>query len=141
QAKAAQIKSDYADVLSEAVFAPVDYYEEVYVYSPISWPGATVSDAGGTLAEVSADERDSNATFLSVEQIGRIDDATVVLTDETVEGKPGEGAAALAKQPTYQALPAVKSGDAYGLRYFFADRYQTGLESLNSFEATLQHLR
>ena len=48
--------------------------------------------------------------------------------------------AELAKLPTYQALPAVKAGHSYGLSYFFADRYETGLKSLESLETTLKKL-
>nr|WP_276511191.1 ABC transporter substrate-binding protein [Kineosphaera limosa] len=138
--KAAELKKTYADVLANNVFAPLDYYEEVNVYSPISWPGDTLLDAGAKLTSVSANERTENATFLSAEQLGKISDATVVLYDETVDGQPAEGAAELAKLPTYTALPAVKAGHSYGLRYFFADRYETALKSLESLEATLKKL-
>lgn len=140
EAKAAELKSTYADVLAANAFAPLDYYEEVNVYSPISWPGDVLTDAGAKLTSVSANEKTQNATFLSAEQLGRLQDATVVLYDQTVEGKPGEGAAELAKLPTYQALPAVKAGHSYGLSYFFADRYETGLKSLESLETTLKKL-
>lgn len=138
--KAAQIKSTYADVLAKNVFAPLDYYEEVNVYAPISWPGDTLVDAGAKLTSVSANQTRENATFLSAEQLGTLSDATVVLYDETVAGKPGEGAVELQKLPTYAALPAVKAKHAYGLAYFFADRYETALKSLESFEATLKKL-
>lgn len=140
EAKAAELKSAYADVLAANTFAPLDYYEEVNVYSPISWPGDVLTDAGAKLTSVSANEKTQNATFLSAEQLGRLQDATVVLYDQTVEGKPAQGAAELAKLPTFQALPAVKAGHSYGLAYFFADRYETGLKSLESLETTLKKL-
>lgn len=139
--KAAQIKNTYAGVLAENVFAPLDYYQEVNVYAPRSWPGDTLTDAGATLTSVSASEKTQNATFLSAEQLGRVSDATVVLHDQTLDGNPGQGAAELQKLPTYAALPAVKAKRAYGLSYFFADRYETGLKSLESLETTLQKLR
>lgn len=141
EAKAADLKKTYADVLEENVFAPLDFYEEVNVYSPISWPGDTIVDSGGRLTDVSATETTENATFLSAEQLGRIDDATVVLYEETQDGEPGEGAAELQKLPTYSGLPAVEAGQAFGLKYFFADRYETGLESLSSLETTLKALQ
>lgn len=140
-AKAEQIRTTYADVLAKHVFAPLDYYEEVNVYSPISWPGDTVLDAGGRLTAASAKETTENATFLSAEQLGRISDATVVLYAQTLDGKPGEGASELQKLPTYGSLPAVKAGHAYGLTYFFADRYETGLKSLESLETALKALQ
>ncbi|WP_168582666.1 ABC transporter substrate-binding protein [Gephyromycinifex aptenodytis] len=140
EAKAAEIKKTYADVLSKNIFAPLDYFNEVNVYSPISWPGDTITDAGGTLTSVSAQETKQNATFLSAEQLTRLHDATVVLYEQTVDGKPGEGAVELQKLPTYPTIPAVKAGHAYGLPYFFADRYETGLKSLEGFETILKKL-
>lgn len=140
EAKAADIKTKYAGVLAKHTFAPMDYYEEVNVYSPISWSGDMLTDAGAKLTKVSANERDENAAFLSAEQIGEVDDATVVLYEQTVEGRPGEGAAQMQALPTFQALPAVKAGNDHGLNYFFADRYETAVKSLESFEDTLDKL-
>ncbi len=140
ETKAAEIKKEYADVLAEHTFAPMDYYEEVNVYSPISWPGDTLTDAGAKLTSVSADVQDENATFLSAEQLGQVDDATVVLHEQTVDGEPGVGAQELQALPTYKTLPAVEAGNDYGLDYFFADRYDTALKSLESFENTLREL-
>lgn len=139
-AKAAELKKTYAAVLAKNVFAPLDYYDQINVYSPISWPGDTVIDAGGRLTSVSANEKVENATFLSPEQLTKLTDATVVLYEQTVDGKPGEGATAMEKLPTYKTLPAVKAGHAYGLPYFFADRYETGLKSLEGLEAVLKKL-
>lgn len=139
--KAAELKTTYASVLAGQVFAPLDYYEEVNVYSPISWPGDTLTDIGAKLTSASANERIENATFLSAEQLGKISDATVVISEETVDGKPGEGAAELQKLPTFAALPAVKAGHSYGMKYFFADRYETALASLNSLEVALKKLQ
>ncbi len=139
--KAEQIKTSYADILAKNVFAPMDYYEEVYVYSPISWPGDTISDVGGKLTKVSSGVSGENAAFLSAEQIGKVDDATVVLFDQGVDGKPTEGATGLSGLPTFKTLPAVKAGHSYGLSYFFADRYETGLKSLESLETTLKKLQ
>lgn len=140
EAKAADIKSKHADVLARHTFAPMDYYEEVNVYSPISWSGDMLTDAGAKLTKVSANERNENATFLSAEQIGEVDDATVVLHEQTVEGGPGEGAAQMQALPTFQALPAVMAGNDHGLTYFFADRYETALKGLESFEDTVEKL-
>lgn len=140
EAKAADIKAKHADVLAKHTFAPMDYYEEVNVYSPISWSGDMLTDAGAKLTKVSANERNENATFLSAEQIGQVDDATVVLHEQTVEGRPGEGAAQMQALPTFQALPAVMAGNDHGLNYFFADRYETALKSLESFEDIVEKL-
>ncbi|MEZ0493458.1 ABC transporter substrate-binding protein [Kineococcus sp. TBRC 1896] len=140
-AKAAQIRTDYADVLAGNVFAPLDFYEEVTVYSPISWPGDTVVDAGGTLTAVSRDITDENAAFLSAEQLGTVTDATAVLYEQSLDGEPGVGAAEMMALPTWQQLPAVRDGHAYGLRYFFADRYETALVALEDFEEALVAMR
>ncbi|MEW9267238.1 ABC transporter substrate-binding protein [Kineococcus endophyticus] len=141
ESKAAQIRADYADVLSGNVFAPLDFYEEVTVYSPISWPGDTVVDAGGTLTSVSRDITDENAAFLSAEQLGTVTDATAVLYEQSLAEEPGVGAAEMMALPTWQELPAVRAGHAYGLRYFFADRYETGLVALQDFEKALAAIR
>ncbi|MEL4357816.1 MULTISPECIES: ABC transporter substrate-binding protein [unclassified Luteococcus] len=140
EAKAADIRTKHAAVLSRHVFAAVDYYEKVNVYSPISWPGDTLVDAGAKLTPVSRDERQENATFLSLEQLGRLSDSTVLLYEQRPDDTPGEGATELLKQPTWRALPAVKASHAYGLPYFFADRYETGLISLEALDTILSRL-
>ena len=69
-----------------------------------------------------------------------MDVATVVLHEQTVDGEPGVGSQELQALPTYKTLPAVEAGNDYGLDYFFADRYDTALKSLESFENTLREL-
>lgn len=137
--KAAQIKTDYADVLSKNVFAAVDYYEgTTTVYTPISWIGGILSDAGATIDPVAAQVTDSNGVDLSSEQLSKLNTATIILTEQTVGGEPGIGAAEIAEVPTFKELPAVKAGHSYGISHFFADRYETGLKVLEQLEEILK---
>ncbi|WP_345713381.1 ABC transporter substrate-binding protein, partial [Kineococcus glutinatus] len=140
--RAAQIKTEYADVLSTNVIAAVDSSpEEAYVYSPISWMGGILTDIGATLPAVAATETEENAAFLSFEQLGRLDEATIVLHEQNADGTPGPGAADLAAQPTYAQLTAVREGRDYGVTQFFADRYKTALVVLDQLEAVLAEQR
>ncbi|WP_141005427.1 ABC transporter substrate-binding protein [Nocardioides humi] len=140
--KAAEIREKYADVLAENTFVALDAYEdEVSVFSPISWIGDVLADAGATPLPLVADETTENAAFLSTEELRQVDDATVVLYSETVDGELDLGAVDLQKAPTYAELTAVKAGHAYGVPYFFADRYATGLETLQALEEILQDLQ
>lgn len=142
EAKAAEIRDEYADVLSENSFAALDAYnDEVSVFGPISWIGDILVDAGATLVPLSADEQTENAVFLSAEELGQVDDATVVLYSETLDGELDQGAVDLQKAPTYAELSAVKAGKAFGVPYFFADRYTTALRTLERFEEILTQLQ
>jgi len=141
EARAAQIKETYADVIATHTFAGLDSFEEVTVYSQISWLGGILTDIGAPLPEVVADEKAENGVFLSYEQLGQVADATVVLTEQTVDGEPGPGAEELAAASTYQSLPAVTAGHAYGIRYFFADRYSLALDVLDQLEVVLEDLQ
>ncbi len=139
--RVAELRSTYGDVIDANTFAAVDSFEEVTVYSQISWLGGILDDLGAPLPEVVADETAENAAFLSYEQLGQIADATVVLHEQTVDGAPGPGAEELAAASTYQELPAVQAGHAYGVRYFFADRYSLALDVLDQLEVVLQDLQ
>lgn len=138
-AKAEQIKRDYAAQLDTTTFAAVDYYEGVTtVYTPISWLGGILKDAGAKTATVAAAETASNGVDLSSERLGELKDVDVFLTEKTVSGAEGEGAKELAAVPTFKELPAVKAGDVRGVSYFFADRYETGLKVLEQLENILK---
>lgn len=141
EARVAEIKETYGDVIAANTFAGLDSYEEVTVYSQISWLGGILHDIGAPLPAVVADETTENGAFLSYEQLGQVADATVVLTEQTVDGQPGPGAEELAAASTYQALPAVTAGNAYGIRYFFADRYTLALDVLDQLEVVLKDLQ
>lgn len=139
--KAAQIREDYGDVIEEKTFAAVDYYEnETTVYTPISWIGGILNDIEAPLVTVAADVTNLNGVDLSSEQLTDLDSATVILHEQTLDGEPGAGAAELAEVPTFQQLPAVQEGHDYGIEYFFADRYETGLKVLEQLESILQEL-
>lgn len=138
--RAAELKEKYADVLAEHTFAAMDAYETVSVYSPISWIGDILTDAGATLVPLATKDPDVNAADISFEELTQVSDATVVLYSETVDGQLDLGAQDLQKAPTYAELPAVKAGHDYGIKYFFADRYSTALEALDSLEEVLEDL-
>lgn len=141
EARVAEIKETYGDVIAANTFAGLDSFEEITVYSQISWIGGILTDIGAPLPEVVAEEKTENGAFLSYEQLGQVADATVVLTEQTVDGQPGPGAEELAAASTYQSLPAVTAGHAYGIRYFFADRYSLALDVLDQLEVVLKDLQ
>ncbi len=141
EAKAAAIKEKYATVLEKNTFAALDYFEgTTTVYTPVSWIGGILTDAGAHLAQPAAGVSDTNGVDLSSEELSQLKGATVILTEKTVAGEAGLGAQELAQVPTYQSLAPVKEGHAYGVSYFFADRYETGLLVLNQLEEILQSL-
>ncbi|WP_051702546.1 ABC transporter substrate-binding protein [Oerskovia turbata] len=140
-ARVAEIKETYGDVIAANTFAGLDSFEEVTVYSQISWLGGILADIGAPLPQVVAEETAENGVFLSAEQLGQVADATVVLTEQTVDGRPGPGAEELEATSTYQSLPAVTAGHAYGIRYFFADRYSLALDVLDQLEVVLKDLQ
>lgn len=139
--RAEELREEYADVLAENTVVALDAYEDVSVFSPLSWIGDVLTDAGATLHPLAAGEDGENAVFLSFEELGQLADADVVLYSETVDGEPDLGAVDLQSAATYDELPAVKAGHAYGVRYFFADRYSTALIALDSLEPVLQQLQ
>lgn len=137
--KVDHIKTTYGDKLEEYTFAPIDHFEgNVSVYTPISWLGGIITDIGGTLDPVSAEVTDRNGTDLSTEQLTKLSDTSIILTEMGVDGEPGAGAAELADVPTYQQLPAVKAGHAFGVTHFFPDRYETANIVLDQLEDILK---
>lgn len=139
--KAAEIKQKHATVLQDAVFAPVDYYEgTTTVYTPISWLGGILTDIDATITPVAASTTDTNGVDLSSEQLTQLQDATVILHEQTQDGQPGPGAAELAQVPTFAQLPAVQDGHDFGVEHFFADRYETGLQVLEQLDEILGRL-
>lgn len=139
--KAADIKRDHADVLARYTFAPLDHYEgTVTVYTPVSWLGGILTDAGATLDPLSASVSDTNGVDISIEQLGRLSDRSVILTEQTVDGEPGIGAQELQSVPTYLELPAVREGHTSGVTYFFASRYETALDVLDQLDGILSTL-
>ncbi|WP_435298927.1 ABC transporter substrate-binding protein [Timonella sp. A28] len=138
--KAQEIKEKYADVLSTHTFVALDAYEDVSVFSPLSWIGDILADAGVNTLPIAQNETKENAAFLSFEELTQVNDADVVLYSKTVDGQLDLGAQDLQNQPTYNELAAVKKGNAYGITYFFADRYSTGLIALESLEDVLEDL-
>lgn len=141
EAKTAEIKTAYADVLATTTFAPVDYYEGIVtVHTPISWIGGILTDVGAKLDPVSANVTDGNGVNLSTEELGQLSAAGVILTEKDLDGQAAPGAEALLTLPTYTNLPAVASGHSFGVTYFFADRYETGLVVLDQIEDILAAL-
>ncbi|MBD8019902.1 ABC transporter substrate-binding protein [Brevibacterium gallinarum] len=133
------IKGTYDDKLKEYTFAPIDHFEgNVSVYTRISWLGGIITDMGGKLDPVSAGITDRNGTDLSTEQLTKLSDKSIILTEMGLDGKPGAGAAELAGVPTYQQLPSVKAGHAFGVKYFFPDRYETANIVLDQLEDILK---
>ncbi|MGO2660146.1 ABC transporter substrate-binding protein [Mycetocola reblochoni] len=140
-AKAAEIASEHADVLDQVTFAPIDHYEgTVTVYTPISWLGGILTDAGATIDPIAAEVTDSNGVDISTEELGTLSDDSVILTEKTVDGQPGLGAEELESVPTYTELPAVVDGRSFGVSYFFADRYETGILVLDQLDGILDEL-
>lgn len=135
--KAAEIKSKYSGVLGEKKFAAVDAYKEVTVYSPSSWLGGILTDIGAQIVPLGAEVKDANGAFISFEELGKLDDADIILHESTLDGQPGPGAADLAAKPLWKELPAVKDGHAYGVKYFFADRHETALMVLDQLDEIL----
>lgn len=139
--KTEHIKATYGDKLKDYTFAPIDHFEgNVSVYSPISWLGGIITDMGGTLDPVSAGTTDLNGVDLSTEQLTELSDKSIILTEIDLDGQPGPGAAELEDIPTYQQLPAVKEGHAFGVKYFFPDRYETANIVLDQLEAILKQV-
>ncbi|QIK82932.1 ABC transporter substrate-binding protein [Sanguibacter sp. HDW7] len=140
-AKAAQIRETYAGALAAHTFAAVDHYEGIVtVYTPISWLGGILTDVGASIDPVAADATGTNGVDLSTEELTRLSPDSVILTEQALDGTPGIGAEELDAVPTYTTLPAVAAGHAYGVQYFFADRYETGLKVLDQLETILAGL-
>ncbi|MFJ2618309.1 ABC transporter substrate-binding protein [Glutamicibacter sp. NPDC087344] len=137
--KVAQVKADYADQLSGNTFAAIDAYEDVTVYSKISWIGKVLDDLGAPAASVVKDEAAENGVFLSFEQLSQLDDATVIFYPEYTDGA-SDALDTLEGQATWSALPAVKDKHAFGLTHFFPDNYGAALRVVEQIEEALKGL-
>lgn len=137
--KVAQVKSDYAQQLPQNTFAAVDAYEDVTVYSKISWIGKVLDDLGAPAAEVVKNEEAENGVFLSFEQLSKIDDATVVFYPQYTDGA-SDALDTLERQATWTSLSAVKDKHAFGLTHFFPDNYGAALRVVEQIEESLKSL-
>lgn len=137
--KVAQVSRDYREKLDANTFAAVDAYEDVTVYSQISWIGAVLKDLGAPGAKVVAEESKENGVFLSFEQLSKIDDASVVLYPEYLDGS-SDALDILERQSTFTALPAVKDKHAFGVTHFFPDNYGAALRVVEQIEEVLKGL-
>ncbi|GAA3688716.1 iron-siderophore ABC transporter substrate-binding protein [Arthrobacter ginkgonis] len=138
-AKVEQVKADYADTLAQTSFAALDAYEDVTVYSRISWIGAVLNDLGAQFPEAVAGETAENGVFLSFEQLSRIDDADVVLYSSYLDGS-SDAFDVLKSQSTFAALPAVKEDRAFAVTHFFPDNYATATVVVEQVEDILKTL-
>ena len=77
---------------------------------------------------------------LSLERVGDLADATVVLYGAGSDGKPYADTAKLLKSNVFKSLPAAKAGHVYPLRSWFAYCYQDALVQLASLEAACRRL-
>lgn len=139
EAKVSQVAADYSTVISENTFAAVNAYEDVTVYSQISWIGAILKDLQAPPTKVVASEASENGVFLSFEQISRIDDATIVLYPEYLDGS-SDALDVLAGQKTFTTLPAVKAKQSFGLTHFFPDNYGAATRVVEQVEEILKGL-
>lgn len=137
--KVGQVSADYADALAANTFAAVDAYEDVTVYSKISWIGKVLDDLGAPAAEVVAPEEKENGVFLSFEQLSQLNDATVLFYPEYLDGA-SDAQDILEGQATWGALDAVKAGNASGLTHFFPDNYGAALRVVEQIEEVLKGL-
>ncbi|MCW4465677.1 ABC transporter substrate-binding protein [Glutamicibacter sp. MNS18] len=137
--KVGQVSTDYADALAANTFAAVDAYEDVTVYSKISWIGKVLDDLGAPAAKVVASEEQENGVFLSFEQLSGINDATVLFYPEYLDGV-SDAQGILEGQATWGALDVVKAGNTSGLTHFFPDNYGAALRVVEQIEEVLKGL-
>ncbi|GAA1407059.1 hypothetical protein AUR04nite_04270 [Glutamicibacter uratoxydans] len=137
--KVAQVRADYASQLAENKFAAVDAYEDVTVYSKISWIGKILDDLKAPAVDVVKAEDSENGVFLSFEQLSKIEDATVIFYPEYTDGT-SDALTTLEGKATWTSLPAVKDGHAAGVTHFFPDNYGAAVRVVEQIEKVLKGL-
>ncbi|MFJ1756200.1 ABC transporter substrate-binding protein [Kitasatospora sp. NPDC088134] len=140
EAKAAKIKSTYADKLNSTKWTIASSYGggEFLVDTATSWVGRVLHDAGATFSRASADATDHEVTY-SVEKLDVLADADIILIPRTAAtGEVPQDTKDLAKQPSWQNLKAVKAGKVVPLTYATTDRYGTSINVLDQIETVLK---
>lgn len=114
EAKVAQVRDDYADLLAGTVVSVVDYAQDgqFALDLPQSTSGVVLADLGVRFGSASADNGTNSREF-SAERLGDLADSDVILYRANADGSPGAGLADLFELSLWQQLPAVRAGHAY----------------------------
>ncbi|HRE01553.1 MAG TPA: ABC transporter substrate-binding protein [Ilumatobacteraceae bacterium] len=137
-ARAGELTTMYGEQLASLRFALINAYDETefVVYTPQSWWGPLFDAIGATMVPLT-DKVDDNGVWLSVEQIGQLDEASVVLYGLD-GGDPRDAVASVLDSPLYQALPVA--AHTFGIANLFPDRYTTARAGLDELAAILDQL-
>ncbi|WP_371483463.1 ABC transporter substrate-binding protein [Kitasatospora sp. NBC_00315] len=142
EAKAAKIRTDYADRLNTVKWSIASSYGggEFLVDTSTSWVGRVLADAGAKFSQASSDTKEHEVTY-STEKIDVLADADVILVPRTAAtGEIPQDTKDLDKQPSWQNLKAVKAGKVLPVTYATTDRYGTSIDVLNQIETILKGL-
>jgi len=138
EAKAAGIKSKYADVLAAHTVDLVSSgsgTKDWFLYSANSSHGKVLADAGAKFGAAAA-QKDGFAEY-SPEKYDLLKDTDVVI----VEGAAVSDATGVTSNPVFAALPAAKAGDVFATQYFFPSSYQIAGALLDDFATALGHVK
>ncbi|HVV31209.1 MAG TPA: ABC transporter substrate-binding protein [Mycobacteriales bacterium] len=108
-----------------------------YRYSAQASHSQVLAAAGITFAPGAVGQKEAFAK-LSYEQLGRLEDATVIGMGRAVDPA---WAKTLTDQPLFTRLPAVQSGHLYDLQWFFPSSYGTATALLEQAEGILRRLQ
>ncbi|MCK9920720.1 ABC transporter substrate-binding protein [Frankia sp. AgPm24] len=125
EAQATSIRAEHAGVLANNTFAYVEGGPDGFVAnSPVSWPGLFMEKAGLRFSSVASGEREARGVRLSLEEISKLADVSVLFYGVGQDGKPDQGTSALLDNPAWANLPAVKAGHVYPIQYGYQYSYE-----------------
>ena len=148
--RAGEIKATYAEILASARIDLVTAGGgQAYVWLPASGVAAVLADAGVRLGAAStgasigatADDLAVGFKAVSFELLGKLNDATAIVTTADADGKPDSDAAAMISQPVFAALPAAKARHVAAFVNFFPFSYGQALAALDELQTLLDGLR
>jgi iron complex transport system substrate-binding protein len=139
--KSAEIAEKHRDILPDSTFVSVSGGQDA------NWFAEGGQTAVGTLLSAVgasfADAVDPDGWWgdpRSFENLGDLDDATVILYPETVDGDPAPNTVPVLDYSVFTALPAVKAGNVFGFSQGAASNIGWAIDALDEIDRILSEV-
>ncbi|MGO1911845.1 MAG: ABC transporter substrate-binding protein [Corynebacterium sp.] len=139
--KAAEIAERHRDVLADARFVSVSGGQDAnwFAEGGQTAVGTLLSAVGASFADV-VDPDGWWGDPRSLENLGDLDDATVILHPETADGEPAPNTVPVLDNPVFRALPAVKAGNSFGFSQGAASNIGWAIDALDEIDRILSEV-
>lgn len=139
--RAAEIAEKHSDVLADATFVSVSGGQDAnwFAEGGQTAVGTLLTAVGASFADV-VDPDGWWGDPRSFENLGDLDDATVILYPETADGEPAPNTRPVLDNPGFRALPAAKAGHVFGFSQGAASNIGWAIDALDEIDRILSEV-